>query len=70
MFFLSSYNIDKFRDFVFKSSFLKRYDIDAETLAKIQDDEVELLNFGIRWLKFILFKQGEFKLKAAEGDAS
>ena len=67
MFFLSSYNIDKFRQFVFESSFLKRYDIDAETLAKIRNDEVALLNFGMRWLKFILFKQGDFKLKAEDG---
>ena len=64
MFFLSSYNIDKFRQFVFESSFLERYDIDAETIEKIRNDEVELLNFGMRWLKFILFKQGEFKLKS------
>jgi hypothetical protein len=69
MFFLSSYNLDKFRNFVFESSFLERYDIDAETLDKIKNDEVALLKFGMRWLKFILFKQGEFKLKAADGGA-
>ncbi len=67
MFFLSSYNLDKFRRFIFESSFLERYDIDADTLKKIKNDEVELLNFGMRWLKFILFKQGEFKLKSQDG---
>ncbi len=69
MFFLSSYNLDKFRKFVFESTFLERYDIEAETLAKIKEDEVELLNFGMRWLKFILFKQGEFKLKSEQKPA-
>ncbi|MCK7512480.1 MAG: hypothetical protein MZV70_56220 [Desulfobacterales bacterium] len=34
MFFMASYNIDKFRTFVFESSFLKRYPSDAATLEK------------------------------------
>jgi Fe-S-cluster containining protein len=66
MFFLASYNIDKFREFVFSSSFLERYDIDAATQEKIKADEIELLNFGMRWLKFILYKIGDFKLKSTD----
>jgi Fe-S-cluster containining protein len=66
MFFLASYNIDKFREFVFSSSFLERYDIDAATQEKIKSDEIELLNFGMRWLKFILYKIGDFKLKSPD----
>ena len=57
MFFMVSYNIDKFREFVFESSFLKRFDIDEKTLEKIKNDEIELLQFGVEWLKGILFKQ-------------
>jgi uncharacterized protein len=63
MFFLVSYNIDKFKAFVFESSFLDRYDVDAETIEKIKEDEVELLKFGLKWLKDVLFKEGSFKLK-------
>lgn len=59
MFFLISYNIDKFKRFVFESTFLQRYEIDAETVAAIRDDEVELLKFGLKWLKSILFKVPE-----------
>ena len=66
MFFLASYNIDKFREFVFSSSFLERYDIDAATQEKIKNDEIELLNFGMRWLKFILYKIGDFKMKSED----
>lgn len=69
MFFLVSYNIDKFREFVFNSSFLERYDIDTATQAKIKEDEIELLKFGMRWLKFILYQIGDFKLKSPEGPA-
>lgn len=56
MFFLASYNIDKFRKFVFESSFLKRFDIDGETVEKIKKDEIALLEFGLKWLKELLFK--------------
>lgn len=66
MFFLASYNIDKFREFVFESSFMDRYDIDAETVARIKKDELELLSFGFEWLTWLLFKKGDFKLKAQE----
>lgn len=63
MFFLASYNLDKFKKFVFESSFLERYDIDKETLEKIREDEIELLKFGIQWLKSVLFDEQAFKMK-------
>jgi Fe-S-cluster containining protein len=59
MFFLASYNIDMFRAFVFESSFLKRYPMDPQTLDRIKNDEVALLEFGLKWLKGLLFKQGD-----------
>jgi len=57
MFFMISYNINKFRQFVFESSFLKRYEVAPETLEEIKNDEVALLQFGLRWLKGVLFKR-------------
>ena len=39
------------------SSFLERFDVDDVTLKKIKVDDVALLDFGITWLKNILFKQ-------------
>jgi len=67
MFFLVSYNIDKFRDFVFESSFLNRYSIDGATLEKIKADEIDLLKFGLKWLKWLLFKEGDFEMKQNGG---
>ena len=63
MFFLASYNIDKFRQFVLESSFLDRYEISDGTVEKIRNDEIALLKFGLKWLKWLLFKEGEFKMK-------
>jgi Fe-S-cluster containining protein len=63
MFFLVSYNIDKFREFVFESSFLERYDIGQNIVEKIRNDEIALLKFGLKWLKWILYKEGDFKFR-------
>jgi hypothetical protein len=63
MFFLASYNIDKFRTFVFESSFLKRYVVDAAAQERIRNDEVALLEFGMKWLRFLLFKEGDLQEK-------
>jgi uncharacterized protein len=65
MFFLVCYNIDKFKKFVFESSFLDRYAINQETIDKIKDDDIELLKFGFEWLKATFFQAGQenFKVK-------
>ncbi len=63
MFFMVSYNLDKFRSFVFESSFLQRYEVDEPTLEAIKDDEIALLKFGLNWLKWLLFKEGDFKTR-------
>jgi len=64
MFFMASYNIDTFRKFVFESSFLKRYPMEAQTLEKIKSDDVDLLEFGLKWLKGLLFKRGDSEAPA------
>ncbi len=56
MFFTASYNIDAFKRFVFDTSFLQRYPVDAATVETIKSDEIALLTFGLKWLKSILFK--------------
>jgi len=62
LFFMASYNIDKFRQFVFESTFLERHDIEKETIEKIKNDEVALLEFGLKWLKDLLFNYKNFEL--------
>jgi Fe-S-cluster containining protein len=55
MAFMATYNIDRFREFLFNSSFLKRYRVKAAVLKKIKVDETELLNFGFEWLKYFVW---------------
>jgi hypothetical protein len=55
MAFMATYNIDRFRDFVFHSSFLKRYKVKAAVLKKLKADDEELLKFGFDWVKLFLW---------------
>jgi Fe-S-cluster containining protein len=52
---MATYNIDRFRKFVFQSSFLKRYKVKKEILRKLRADETALLKFGFVWIKFFLW---------------
>ncbi|MFH1155711.1 MAG: YkgJ family cysteine cluster protein [Pseudomonadota bacterium] len=63
MFFLACYNIDKFRKFVFESTFLNRYDIDPKRIEAMRKDDIELLQFGFEWMKSILFDEGDIRPK-------
>jgi Fe-S-cluster containining protein len=59
LFFMVSYDIDRFRDFVLESSFLERYPLSDQLLEEIKTDDVSLLTFGMTWLKSVLFKENE-----------
>ena len=68
-FYMASTNPDKFRSFVFDSSFLQRYTVDEETVAKIKDDDVALTEFAFSWLKSVLFGDDEIKPQPSAVDA-
>ena len=55
MVFMATYNIDRFRDFVLESSFLKRYRVVPKIRKKIKTDDVALLKLGMVWVKLILW---------------
>ena len=63
MTFMALYNIDKFRDFVFNSTFLDRFDVDAIKITTLQRSDEELLKFGFDWIKFGIFGQKLFTVK-------
>lgn len=63
MFFLGSYNIDDFRDLVFKGDFLKYFNIENKTIKSIKANETELLKFAFKWLRHVLFGEDTLKRK-------
>ena len=73
IFFMVSTDLDKFKEFIFTSSFLDIYEIDQETLDKIKEDDIALLRFSYKYLASSLFgtkdlkiREEKIKAKAAE----
>jgi Fe-S-cluster containining protein len=54
MAFMAAYNMDRFREFVFNSTFLKRYTIKADVLKKIRASDEALMKLGFEWIKFYI----------------
>lgn len=63
MFYMVCYDIDRFKSFVFESSFLKRFEVENDRQQKMRDSEVELLKFGFSWLRFALFGENTMNVK-------
>jgi Fe-S-cluster containining protein len=55
MAFMATYNLDIFRDFIFQSSFLKRYRIKSTLRKKLKADDVSLMKFGFEWVKVFVW---------------
>ena len=62
MFHMVFYNLDKFRDFILSSTFTKRFEVAKQTLESIKKDDLELMKFGVDWLKFALFGEDTIKI--------
>jgi Fe-S-cluster containining protein len=63
MFQMVSYNLDRFRDFVFQTKFLEAFAIPAQEVESIAADEVALMNLGMKWLKFVFFGEDTLALR-------
>ena len=63
MFFLASYNIDKFREFVEQSRFLKLFVLPEHEAEAIHESDEALLRLSFRWLGFSLLNQPTLTLR-------
>ena len=57
LFFMVCYDLDRFRQFIDSSGFQEVYEISAEQLATIRNDEVQLMLFGFQLLRQVLFNE-------------
>jgi len=62
MFFMASYNLDAFRKFIYKSNFLKLFDLSEERCNKCKKDDMDLLKLSFDWLKFTMLGKSTLKL--------
>ena len=67
LYFMACFNHDKFRDFINAESFQKTFDLDDAMMEKMNGDDVELMEFGFRFLRQVLF--GEQSIPLHEGAA-
>lgn len=63
MFYMASYNIEKFRAFVLGSRFPQLFDIGEEELNQIRGDDSALLKLAFRWLGFSLLGKPTLTLR-------
>jgi len=56
-FLLALYRLDEFRKMVSSPAFYDRYMPDEEERRSVLADDLNLLRFGIRWLKEVLFME-------------
>lgn len=57
LFFMVSYDIDRFRAFIVSEAFHKTYDLPVETLAELVADDEKLMEFGYAFLRQVLFNE-------------
>ena len=63
MLYMASYDLDKFKRFVLESRLLDLFEMDKEEIEEIKTDEIALMQFGFKYLKYILMLEETLKVK-------
>lgn len=69
LFFMANYDMDRFREFVRSEGFTSSFDVEPELYEKLLQDDVELMEFGFRFLKQVLFGDETIATKKGALDA-
>ena len=64
MMYTACYDLDKFREFVFESTLLQRFDVDEDFVEEMRNDDEALLRFAFLWLRFSLFGEPTVRARA------
>ncbi|MDD5330270.1 MAG: YkgJ family cysteine cluster protein, partial [Sulfuricella sp.] len=64
LFFMACYDLDRFRNFVTSDVFNDIYDLPDDLKQKIAEDEIELMQFGFRFLRQVMFSEESIVMKA------
>lgn len=64
LFFMICYNLDDFRAMTMSEGFREGYEFGTEEWAKLENDDIELLQFGFRLLKQVLFGEVTIPVRA------
>jgi Fe-S-cluster containining protein len=62
-FFMASYDLDRFHRFVFESKFLEVFDIPNEEVEKLVKDEVALMKFAFKYIKYLMMLEKTLEVR-------
>lgn len=65
MFFTAAYDLDTFREFIFSTTFVRRFELEDGLVEALRTDDRALLRFAFRWLRFALFGEPTVRQRAA-----
>jgi len=63
MVYMACYDLDRFRRFVFETKFLDYFEVDEARIEVMREDDEELLEFAMQWLRFSLFGDKTMKIR-------
>jgi hypothetical protein len=63
LFFMACYDVDRFRSFVVSDAFTELYDLEAKEALDALSDDTQLMLFGFRFLRQVLFGEMSIPLK-------
>jgi len=63
MFYMACYDLDRFRRFVFETRFLERIEVDEARVEALCNDDEELHEFAMQWLRFAIFGDRSMKVR-------
>jgi Fe-S-cluster containining protein len=69
MLFTACYDLDKFREFVFESTLLERFEVDPDFVLEMRNDDEALLRFAFLWIRFSLFGEPTMKVRSEVAEA-
>ncbi len=69
LFHMAAYDLDTFREFVFQTTFLQRFELAPALVEAIRTDDRALLAFAFRWLRYALFGEPTVRVRAAPARA-
>jgi Fe-S-cluster containining protein len=69
MFYTATYDLDKFRDFVFRSTLLERFEVEEDFIQEMEYSDEALLRFGFLWLRFSLFGEPTMRMRQSAVEA-
>jgi len=69
MLFTACYDLDKFREFVFDSTLLQRFEVHEDFVEEMGYSDEALLRFAFLWVRFSVFGEPTVRLRAAVAEA-